>query len=223
VIVATYRRVVTGGEFNHYHPGVLVEFNENVYMNYHLFLRYITEHLAPALEGRPSLFALDLMGSHKTPAVLDILRSHQIIPSLIPGGCTSLLQPLDISINKPLKEIMRDLTDQAILDCEEVEEIERWTIRQRRILTSWCVGDAFYKFHTEKSEIISRSFRKVGLSLPPDRSCDSELDIKGFSGLEIGNWEDEGLGNIDIHADIRQDHDNHETIEFLADGDTATI
>ncbi|RPA95364.1 hypothetical protein L873DRAFT_1932011 [Choiromyces venosus 120613-1] len=114
-----------GDEFTHYHPGVLVEFNEKVYMNDNLFLRYITDHLAPALKGCPSLFALDLMGSHKTPAVLDTLWNYQIIPSLIPGGCTSLLQPLDISINKPLKEIMRDLTDQAILDCEEAEEIER--------------------------------------------------------------------------------------------------
>ncbi|KAG0125647.1 hypothetical protein HOY82DRAFT_616319 [Tuber indicum] len=112
---------------------------------------------------------------------------------------------------------MRDLTDQAILDYEEVEEIERWSIQQRRILTTWCVGDAFYKFHTEKSEIISLSFRKVGLS-PPDGSCDSELDIKGFLDLEIGNWEDGGLAAIDEHADIGLDCNNHETIEFLDDG-----
>ncbi|RPB02936.1 hypothetical protein L873DRAFT_1671743, partial [Choiromyces venosus 120613-1] len=117
-----------GDEFTHYHPGVLVEFNEKVYMNDNLFLCYITDHLAPALEGHPSLFALDLMGSHKIPTVLDTLQNHQIIPSLIPRGCNSLLQPLDISINKLLKEIMRDLTDQAILDYEEAEEIERWSI-----------------------------------------------------------------------------------------------
>lgn len=114
-----------GDEFEHYHPGVLVEFNPKAYMNEDLFLRYITDHLAPVLEGRPSLFALDLMGSHKTPQVLAALRENQILPSLIPGGCTSLVQPLDVSINKPLKEIMRNLTNQAILDCEEAEEIEK--------------------------------------------------------------------------------------------------
>lgn len=92
-----------GDEFDHYHLGVLIEFNKKGYMNDQLFLRYITNHLLPALEGRPTLFALDLMGSHKTSEVLDTLRQHQIIPSLIPGGCTSLVQPLDVSINKPMK------------------------------------------------------------------------------------------------------------------------
>jgi len=60
-------------------------------------------------------------------------------------------------------------------------------VRQRPILTTWSAGDAFDKFHTEKFEIISRAFHKMGLSLPPDGLCDSELDIKGFSGLELGN------------------------------------
>ena len=80
-----------GDEFSHYHPEVLVEFNEKAYMNDTLFLQYITDYLVLDLNNRPSLFALDLMGSHKTPAVLNALQEHQIIPSLIPGGCTSLV------------------------------------------------------------------------------------------------------------------------------------
>jgi len=103
-----------GREREHYHPGVSVEFNEKAYMNNQLFLRYIEEHLVPVLSGRPTLFALDLIGSHKTPAVLDKLCRHNITPSLIPGSCTSLIQPLDISINKPFKEILQELTDTAI-------------------------------------------------------------------------------------------------------------
>jgi len=104
-----------------------------------------------------------------------------------------------------------------------VEEIENWTIRQRRILTTWCIGDAFYKFHSEKSDIVSRSFRKVGLSLPPDGSCDDELDIKGFGGLEIGDWRETGMEEVDIHADIEPSNDDHEAIEFVADGDEPSI
>jgi len=80
-----------GREQEQYHPGVSVEFNEKAYMNHQLFLRYIEEQLVPVLGGRPTLFAIDLMGSHKTPAVLDKLLSHNITPSLIPGGCTSLI------------------------------------------------------------------------------------------------------------------------------------
>ena len=57
-----------------YHKEVLVEFNPTGYMNDILFERYITSHPLPVLAGQPTLFALDLMGSHKSPVVLDLLR-----------------------------------------------------------------------------------------------------------------------------------------------------
>lgn len=122
-----------------YHPGVLVEFNTTAYMNDNLFLQYLEQYLIPALGNRPSLFALDLCSSHKTPAVLNTLRSHNIMPTLIPGGCTSLIQPLDISINKPIKAKIRDLTDEAIFECESIDDFEKWTVGDRRILTTWFV------------------------------------------------------------------------------------
>ncbi|RPB06019.1 hypothetical protein L873DRAFT_15434 [Choiromyces venosus 120613-1] len=62
-----------GREKEKYHAGVEVEFNEKAYMNDQLFLQYIENHLVPTLGGCPSLFTIDLMGSHKTPAVLDKL------------------------------------------------------------------------------------------------------------------------------------------------------
>jgi len=205
-----------GRERQHYHPGVSVEFNEKAYMNDQLFLRYIEEHLVPVLGGRPTLFALDLMGSHKTPlaAVLEKLRSHNITPSLIPGGCTSLIQPLDVSINKPFKEILRELTDTAIFESESVEAFDKWTVSDSRILTTSCVGDTFYRFHLEKGDLIRKVFRKVGLSLPVDGSCDHELDIKGFSGLEIGDWHVD-YGVVDEAADISIDNDDDNSIEFV--------
>jgi len=147
-------------------------------MNDILFERYITNHLFPVLGGRPTLFAVVLMGSHKTPAILDILHQNNIIPSRISSGCTSLVQPLDILVNKPFKEILGDLTDQTILELESMEAFERSTIADRGVMTTECVGNAFHYFHSQKAEIIRSSFRKVGLSLPIDGSLDSMLDIK---------------------------------------------
>ena len=154
------------------------------------------------------------MGSHKTPAVLEKLRLHHITPSLIPGGCTSLVQPLDVSVNKPFKEIMRELTDAAIFEAESSENFHRWSVSDRQILTTTCVGDAYYRFHLEKGELIRRVFRKVGLSLPADGSCDSELDIKGFRGLEIGDWHNDYQA-VEATAEIPVDNDDDNTIEFV--------
>jgi len=64
----------------------------------------VNNYLMPAFKGHPGLFALEHIGFHKTPAVLDLLRRHHVIPSLIPAGCTSLLQLLDISINNITKK-----------------------------------------------------------------------------------------------------------------------
>lgn len=90
-----------------------------------LFVKYIELYPLPVLNGLSSLFAIDLCSSHKTSLVLNIFHQHKVIPTLIPAGCTSLVQPLDLSINKPLKACIRDLTDEAILECESIEEFKK--------------------------------------------------------------------------------------------------
>ncbi|RPA95619.1 hypothetical protein L873DRAFT_1931058 [Choiromyces venosus 120613-1] len=65
------------------------------------------------------------MGSHKILAVLDKLDTHNIIPSLISGGCTSLIQSLKVAINKLFKEILYDFTNTAIFESESTEEFYR--------------------------------------------------------------------------------------------------
>jgi hypothetical protein len=133
-------------ERKRYHPGVIVEFND-------LFLKYIQLYLIPTLEERPSLFALDLCSSHKTPAVLDSLHREKIMPSLIPAGCTSLVQPLDVLINKSPKELIRGFKDEAIRECESADDFEKWTVGDRRVFTTNCVGDAWYKFCVENRRL----------------------------------------------------------------------
>ncbi|RPB03442.1 hypothetical protein L873DRAFT_1786885 [Choiromyces venosus 120613-1] len=63
------------------------------------------------------IYLLGLMKSaHKTEQVHQLLHSYEIIPSLILPECTSLVQLLEVSINKPLKERIRELTDKVILN-----------------------------------------------------------------------------------------------------------
>jgi len=75
-----------------------------------------------------------------------------------------------------------------------------------------CVGEAYAQLHADKANVIVSSFRKLGLSLPIDRSLDHELDINAFENLEIGNWQ-EDLGSLDDRADVGLEGD--EVIEFL--------
>ena len=94
-------------EKKEYDPRVVVKFNPKAYANEENFLEWIDEQLVPILENQPTLLVLDLFGAHKTQEVLDTFLANDITVSLIPGGCTSLVQPLDVSINRPFKDILK--------------------------------------------------------------------------------------------------------------------
>jgi len=91
-----------------------------------LFERYITNLLLPVLGCQLTLFAIDLIGSHKTPTILDLLSKYNITPSFIPARCTSLVQPLETSVNKPLKDRLRYLTNVRIFELESMAEFQKW-------------------------------------------------------------------------------------------------
>lgn len=221
MIIFDEEGVVYTKESPKYHPGVVVEFSKTGSMNEALFIKYIELHLIPALDGRPSLLALDSGSSHnlKTQAVLDTLRHHNITSILIPAGCTSFIQPLDVLVNRPLKAQIRNLTDDTIYDRGGVE---KWSIGERRVMTTWSVGDAWYQFCIEKCELVKGVFRKVGLALPVDGSADHELDIKGFSGIEIGDWKRGDLDALESDlrfANVNPTYDNCGLVEFVAHGE----
>lgn len=52
---------------------------------------------------------MDDFSAHSTENVLDELKKINIDNSIIPGGFTHALQPLDVSLNKPFKDHYRHL------------------------------------------------------------------------------------------------------------------
>jgi len=78
---------------------------------------------------------------HKTREVLVKLRSPDITPIPIPAGCTGLVQPLDVSVNCPFKNILQNLTELDIIVQEE-NGLEKWSVSDRRVSTPGCVGKA---------------------------------------------------------------------------------
>jgi hypothetical protein len=73
--------------------------------------------------------AFNAAAFHKTLEILQTFRNNHIIPALIPGGCTGLLQPLDTAVNKPFKELLREYIE-LYMDAKEDarEDVEKWTI-----------------------------------------------------------------------------------------------
>lgn len=112
-----------------------------------------------------------------------------------------------------------ELADEAILTYEKADDFEKWSVGERRILTTWCVGNALYQCYVEKQDLVRRAFKKVGLPLPIDGSEDHELEIKGFSVINIGDWKvQKNQPDLDL-TDVDGEYDDYDMIEFLADGE----
>lgn len=176
-----------------YDKRVTVKFNPTAYNNEALFLRWIEEELIKLEDWKDGgLLAIDAAEFHKTEKILSTLRENPIISSMIPPGCTGLVQPLDISINKPFKELLRDYVDSYVEEKERAGK-ESWSVGDRRVMTTICVARAWDQFCLESRHLVITSFRNVGLSLHPNGSEDQELNIKGLttSELHVGNGQEQ--------------------------------
>ena len=78
-----------------------------------------------------------------TPAVTELLESQNIHTCLLPPNTTDLLQPLDLSVNKPAKDFLR------------------------RCFEEWYSKEVTKQFDTDQSAI-----EPVNLSLPVSRSLE---------------------------------------------------
>jgi len=156
-------------EMARYDPHVSVRWNESAYANASDLIDWINELLVPALPPGPHMLVLHVAKFHSTAEVLNTLISHDIIPSMVPGGCTGLVQPLDISVNQPFKNIFRNLLDDARDTYEKQHQLSLWELLQSnlvaiaewRILVTWAVCEAGERFCLKHNDLVINTFRKL--------------------------------------------------------------
>lgn len=187
-------------ELSQYDDRVTVKFNDEAYANENIILEWIQEQLIPVIHRHhpfqgpisnltglpigipainvPGLVSLDAASFHKTPAVLETLKKANITPSMIPAGCTSLIQVLDVSVNRPFKDFLKEAMDEelfhlvrlqgkqilTLLDQKDTESTVDGIISAvglRRILLTRAVATAWSKFGSEKHKTcIIKTFRR---------------------------------------------------------------
>ena len=103
---------------------------------------------------------MDSFGAHYTPEVMARLNELKIDLLLIPGGTTDILQPLDVSVNKPLKQYYKDGWITWFNDDANVV----WTRTGNRQRPSYIALVSMIMNAMDKvsAEIISRAFATCG-------------------------------------------------------------
>ena len=91
--------------------GVLVHVNEKGWMDEDackLWVRKIWQNRPGGLHRRKSLLVWDRFSAHLTEGVTKAVSATNTDIAVIPGGLTGILLPLDVSLNKPFKDGMRE-------------------------------------------------------------------------------------------------------------------
>lgn len=120
-------------------PNTQVRFSPKGWINGDLFLDWIKFFAQCIPPGRPVLLIMDSHASHVVPPVLEYARSQQIILFTIPSHTSAILQPLDISIHRPLKVAWRN-------------EIETYKMKTP------CAVPTRYDFHIFFTPAFEKSF-----------------------------------------------------------------
>jgi hypothetical protein len=102
-----------------YTYGIDVIFNKKAWVNEDTMLHWVkhvyqfsSAYSTVGIEREPRLLYLDAFSAHLTPAVISEFKRQGVTVSVIPGGCTGYIQPLDTSINKTLKDLIKEEQDE---------------------------------------------------------------------------------------------------------------
>ena len=76
---------------------------------------WIRKVLVQHTKGRHALLVFDTFKDHLTDDILAILVKNNISHAVIPDGCTRMIQPLDVCLNKPFKTYISEAWEEYMV------------------------------------------------------------------------------------------------------------
>ena len=143
-----------------YDKKVVVRFQQNAWCDEEVMKFWVTHCWKPACNG-PMHLILDVHRAQTTEDVQMMLKKEcNTDVTYVPGGCTSLVQPVDVTFNRPFKTIVEQLATKHMQ--ENLDAYVHGTIiaSARRVLFTKWVGQAWEETCANKDMVV-RSSRNV--------------------------------------------------------------
>ena len=137
-----------------------------------IILPYITDkrNQLNLSSNHPALLIFDNFKGQCTQDILKLLDTNNIDVVIIPPNCTDRLQPLDLSVNKPAKEYLRDKFQnwyasqiQRQLQAGKQEPVDLRLSLVKPLGAKWMVD--FHYYLKSKPEIVSNGFKAAGIDI----------------------------------------------------------
>lgn len=160
-----------------------ITFSENHWSNEKTMLQYLQQILFPYIEHKrqelqleashPALVIFDRFRGQCTDAILTLLDDKHIRVAIVPANCTDRLQPLDVSVNKAVKDYLRTQFQDWYSDqvCQQLHhqvdtKIPLEPIDLRMNIVKPLSGKwmkSLYEYIKSKPEIVKNGFRESGI------------------------------------------------------------
>ena len=177
-------------ELVRYDRRVFVKFQPNAWCDEDIMKSWVRQCWKPVCQG-PMHLVLDVHRAQTTEDIQSILETDcHTTYTYVPGGCTSLVQPVDVSFNKPFKSAVERLANQHMQENLDAYVKGDINASARRVLFTKWVGQAWEEVSADK-EMIVRSFKKCGIALAIDGLEDEEINIQGIDGYNVEDDDDE--------------------------------
>ena len=135
------------------------------------------------------MLILDSFAVHIMPTVKQRLKEINTVPVVIPGGCTSKVQPLDVSLNKPFKSYICSYWSGYVLEQpSHLQQKQKLKPPTKEDVASW-ISSAVDKMQ-EKPDMIVHSFEACGIlsqldsNVRPDELLEGQLYQDSFDKLD---------------------------------------
>ena len=120
--------------------------------------------------NQPALVLFDRFKGQCTTSILTLLKENNIY-FVVPGRCTDRLQPLDVSVNKAIKENLRNNFQQWYSDqvCRKINEgiqepvIDLSMAVVKPLSVRWLISA--FNYISANPDIITNGFKGAGIVL----------------------------------------------------------
>ena len=110
---------------------------------------------------KKSLLIWDSFQAHRVDSVKRAVRQTNTDIAVIPGGLTSILQPLDVFLNKPFKDHLRELWNDWMIEGQKsFTHTGNMRVASLPTLCSWVLDS----WRSLPVEMVAQSFKNCAIS-----------------------------------------------------------